>query len=255
MLYLKEIIINKPKDKYHRPNSNFFSTAEDTEDYSSDIEALTNLKNLKFRSPVTFFAGENGSGKSTLLEAIALAYGFNEEGGSRNFNFSTRRTASNYWQHITLSKGAIQPKDSFFLRTDSFFTLASEIDRLFETDRYKVYGGGSLHEQSHGEGILTLVKNRFRGNGLYLLDEPEAALSIQHQLSFLVLMNELVMSNSQFIIVTHSPIILGYPGAQILNFDDGITPVNYEETDSYQLTKMFMNNREDLIKRMFDETI
>lgn len=226
------------------------------QDYYNRIPVLNNLDKLEFHKNITFFVGENGTGKSTLLEAIAVNYGFNAEGGSMNFRFSSRDTHSDLHSHIRLSKGVKRPSDSFFLRAESFYNVATEVESLAEVgdanDFLRSYGGKSLHQQSHGESFLALLVNRFRGKGIYLLDEPEAALSPQRQLSMLVRINEL-SANSQFIIATHSPIILGMPGAEIYSFDEGeIHPVEYEETESYQVTKMFLNSREQMLKRLLN---
>lgn len=227
--------------------------AEDS--YLREISALRNLEELEFDGKITFFAGENGTGKSTLLEAIAVASGFNPEGGSKNFCFSTADTHSVLYEGIRLVKGVKRAKDGFFLRAESFYNVASQLDEYQREDlkSLSAYGGHSLHEQSHGESFLALMQNRFGGNGLYLLDEPEAALSPQRQLTLLLLLHRLSI-HSQFIIASHSPILLGIPGASIYSFDGGeIHRIKYEETESYQVTEMFMNNREHLLKLLLDE--
>jgi predicted ATPase len=214
------------------------------------VQYLSRAKRLGFGQDVTFFAGENGTGKSTLLEAIAVCAGFNAEGGSKNFNFSTRQTVSGLHRCITLSKRAHE-KDGFFLRAESFYNTASQIDELGLN--LAGYGGRSLHEQSHGESFLALVRNRFRGNGLYLLDEPESALSPLSQFALLAEMNRLVCSNSQFIVATHSPILLAFPNAVIYQMTDGgIEAVEYESCAHYRLTKQFLDNPQPFIKRLFD---
>ena len=213
------------------------------------VKHLYRSKELEFTNPVTFFVGENGSGKSTLLEAIAVAAGFNPEGGSRDFVFSTRRTHSDLCDLITLIR-TITPKDGFFLRAESFYNTASYLD---ENSTMKRYGGVSFHEQSHGESFLSLVTNRFEGNGLYIMDEPEAALSPQRLLTLLVMMDELVKKRSQFIIATHSPIIMAFPGADIIQFsENGMERVGYRETESYRITKQFMDDPERMIKYLFE---
>ena len=213
------------------------------------VKHLYRSKELEFTNPVTFFVGENGSGKSTLLEAIAVAAGFNPEGGSRDFVFSTRRTHSDLCDLITPIR-TIPPKDGFFLRAESFYNTASYLD---ENSTMKRYGGVSFHEQSHGESFLSLVTNRFEGNGLYIMDEPEAALSPQRLLTLLVLMDELVKKSSQFIIATHSPIIMAFPGADIIQFsENGMERVSYRETESYRITKQFMDDPERMIKYLFE---
>jgi len=224
--------------------------------YPFSLPILQNFDSLNLKSNVTFFVGENGTGKSTLLEAIATNYGFNPEGGSKNFNFSTMSTHSQLHEHIKLSRGVKRAKDGYFLRAESFYNVASEIERMDEEPAVappikSAYGGTSLHEQSHGESFFTLISKRFFGNGLYLLDEPEAALSPVRQMAMLSKIDSLVKSQSQFIIATHSPIILAYPNAQIFVFDDnGIKLTQYKETEHYIVTKQFLNNPEGMLKHL-----
>lgn len=212
---------------------------------------------LDFTQPVTFLVGENGTGKSTLLEGIAVAYGFNPEGGTRNFNFPTSSTHSLLYRHLTLSKKA-HPRDGFFLRAESFYNAASYLDQVYETE-FKLhlrtgYGDRSLHEQSHGESFLALMQNRFVGGGLYLLDEPEAALSPNRLLALLAHMHELVKQDAQFIIATHSPILMAYPGAQVLELtENGIAPVDYRQTEHYQLTRRFLENPERMLRYLLGD--
>lgn len=232
----------------------------DPDSYLHEITALHGIHSLSFEKPVTFFVGENGTGKSTLLEAIASAYGMNPEGGSRDFRFSTRDTHSALYEGMVLKKGYRRPKDNFFLRAESFYNVATQVEEYRDGDNseiyYRRYGGRSLHEQSHGESFLALMQNRFQGQGFYLLDEPEAALSPQRQLTLLICMHRLAEAGSQFLIATHSPILLGLPEAAILSFDEGaLHPIEYEETESYQVTEMFLNHREYLLKRLLDETV
>ena len=220
---------------------------EDTS-WLRSISALKNLERLDFSAPVTFFAGENGSGKSTLLEAIAVAYGFNPEGGTRNYAFSTYDSHSNLYDAMTLIKGYRRPAAGYFLRAESFYNVATkELEYLeYDSQRY--------HEKSHGEGFMALAQNQLKPNGIYLLGEPEAALSPQRQLSLLLEIYELTKKGAQFIIATHSPILLGTPGAEILSFDGGrIHPCEYEETDSYQITKMFIDDREGILRKLLDQ--
>jgi predicted ATPase len=206
---------------------------------------------------VTFFVGENGSGKSTLIEAIAVAAGFNAEGGSRHFNFATRRSESKLHEYLRLARGVRRPKTGYFLRAESYFNVATTIEKLDE-DPFagppviESHGGVPLHEQSHGESFLALVKNRFWPNGLYVLDEPEAALSPQRQLSLLTLIHELAFRRQcQFVIATHSPIILACPGATLYCLSsEGIAPVAYKETEHYALTRDFLLNPERYIARL-----
>lgn len=223
----------------------------DQHSYLRKIEAISNVSQITFNKPITFFVGENGSGKSTLLEAIAVAYGFNPEGGTRNYSFSTYDSHSELCDAIRLAKGPHKPGWGYFLRAESFYNVATK-----EMD-YADSAHPSLrfHERSHGESFLALVQNSFKPHGLYLLDEPEAALSPQRQLTLLMEIDRCAKEGSQFIIVTHSPILLGIPGAEILSFDDGpIHACDYEDTDSYQITSMFINNREQLLRMLLDDS-
>lgn len=214
------------------------------------IQCLDSAGGLSFEKPVTFFVGENGTGKSTLIEAIAVAMGFNAEGGSKDFTFTTQRTHSELCDFLTMIK-TIVPKDGFFLRAESFYNTASYLDQNSTLQRY---GGVSLHEQSHGESFLSLVTNRFTGHGLYILDEPESALSPQRLMSLLVSIDELVRNNSQFIIATHSPILMAYPEAEILQFTEhGIEKVAYKETEHYKTTKLFIDTPERMIKYILEK--
>jgi predicted ATPase len=208
---------------------------------------------------VTFFIGENGSGKSTLIEAIAVAAGFNAEGGSKNFRFSTRCSESALSSYLRLARKA-SPRDGFFLRAESYFNVGTEIERLDQEPGappiLPAYGGISIHEQSHGESFLALMTHRFRGHGLYILDEPEAALSPSRQLSFLALMHALAQEqDSQFIIATHSPIIMAYPYAKIMYLNtEGLQEVDYEETEHYRITRDFFIRRIAIFKELFTDT-
>ncbi len=220
------------------------------------IPAIRNLDRLQFSPTVTFIIGENGCGKSTLVEAIAVAMGFNPEGGTRNFNFGTRDSHSDLHRYIRLAKSIKRPRDGFFLRAESFFNVATNIDQLdVEPGGPPIinsYGGLSLHEQSHGESFLSLVIHRFSGNGLYILDEPEAALSPTRQLAVLARMNQLLEQDSQFIIATHSPILMAYPGALIYHItESGIESVDYEETEHYEVTKAFLDNPDRMLQVLF----
>ena len=218
-------------------------------EYPFNLPAIKNLWNLDFHPKVTFIVGENGTGKSTILEAIAVASGFNAEGGTRNFNFTTSDTHSELHSYIKLIKGIKTPKDGFFLRAESFYNVATNIDELEREvpGLLSSYGGRSLHQQSHGESFFSVFMNRFRGQGLYILDEPEAALSPSRQMSMITKIHELVEQDSQFIIATHSPIIMAYPNAVIYEIKDAIRKVNYEETEHYQIMKSFLNNKSKML--------
>jgi len=214
----------------------------------SAVNFLAAGNEINLNSDVVFFTGDNGTGKSTLIEAIAVCSGFNPEGGSKNFNFSTHDTEYPLAECITISKRSY-PEDGFFLRAESFYNVVTTIDELGVSG----YGDCSLHEQSHGESFHALFQNRFRGNGLYLLDEPESALSPLRQMSLLARMHQLVSSNSQFIIATHSPILLSYPNATILEFSDsGIHKMTYEESQSYLLYKQFLDDPNRTLKHLLE---
>jgi len=221
---------------------------ESFDKYPLSLPFLKTFDGLNFHPSVTFIVGENGSGKSTLLEGLAVAWGFNAEGGTINFSFNTVETHSNLDQYLRVSKGIKRPSSGFFLRAESFYNVASEVDRLAIAD---YYGGKSLHEQSHGESFFSLFMHSFRGKGLYILDEPEAALSPDRQLSFLVRLHELVESGCQFIIATHSPILMSYPNSEIYQIsEDSIELTAYEDTAHFQTTKNFLNNHALMIKNL-----
>lgn len=226
------------------------------EEYPFRIPAIARLDRLALHPKVTFFIGENGSGKSTLIEALAVAAGMNPEGGGRNFAFSTNRNHSRLHEHLRLIRGTKREKDSFFLRAESFFNVATEIERVDDGDPgfRAAYGGVFPHRRSHGESFLSLMVDRFAGNGLYLLDEPEAALSPARQLAFLSRLHELVQKKrSQFVVATHSPILMAYPEAALLEFSDrGIEAVGYEDTDHFKVTSRFMKDRGRVLRRLFE---
>lgn len=232
---------------------------EDFEEYSylRNIPSLKNFQGIKIDKPVTFFVGENGSGKSTLLEAIAVALGLNPEGGSKNFNFATKETHSELGKILEIARGSRREEDGFFLRAESFYNLATEVEELNGSgfsSLYDSYGGKSLHDQSHGESFRSLILNRFRSRGIYLLDEPEAALSPTSQMSLLCIIDELVKKDTQFIIASHSPIILAYPNADIYEFSEaGIEKKSYKETESYSVTKAFLDDPERMMNFLFDD--
>ncbi len=220
----------------------------DLNSYPFSLPFFKNCNGFRLHPKVTFFLGENGAGKSTLLEAIAIALGFNPEGGSINFNFTTRASHSVLHKYIIAAKGIHRYKDGFFLRSESFYNVASEIDNL---DANESYGYRSLHEQSHGESFWATFTHRFRGNGLYILDEPEAALSPATQMAVLVRLKDLIQSNSQFIIATHSPILAAYPDALIYEFDDkGMHLQNYSETQLFQSYQQFFQNPTRVVSRL-----
>lgn len=217
--------------------------------YLKRIPALQFEESISFDNNITFFVGENGTGKSTLLEGIAVAYGFNAEGGSRNYNFSTYDSHSELYNAIRLVKGFSRPSYSYFLRAESFYNVATKEMEYADLD----HPSHKYHEKSHGESFLALAQNSFQPNGLYLLDEPEAALSPQRQLTLLIEIYNLAKQGAQFIIASHSPILLGIPEAQILSFDDGIIhECSYQDTESYQITEMFINNREYFLKKLLE---
>ena len=216
----------------------------DPNSYLHDIPTIQSISELTFDKSVTFFVGENGSGKSTLLEAIAVAFGFNAEGGTINYHFNTYDDVSPLSESLTLIKGFLHPKLGYFFRAETFFNVA--------TASTLEYMGNNYHAQSHGESFLDFIRG-FDKPGLYLLDEPEAALSPQRQLTLLKHIYEAGKKGSQFIIATHSPILLGCPDASILLFsEEKIEPCTYEETPSYQITKLFLSNKELILKELFD---
>ncbi len=222
----------------------------DRNSYLRKIDAIKGLKELEFEKPITFFVGENGSGKSTLLEALAVAYGFNPEGGTKNYNFSTYDSHSPLYEAIRISKGYRKAKWGYFLRAESFYNVATQEEEYSDS----AHPSELYHEKSHGESFLSLAQKQLQPDSIYLFDEPEAALSPQRQLTLLMEIYECAKQGSQFIIVTHSPILLGIPGAQILSFDDGtIHSCEYEDTESYKVTKLFINNREQLLSRLLSE--
>ena len=220
--------------------------------YPFNLAAVRTLHSLPFHPNVTFLVGENGSGKSTLIEALAVAWGFNAEGGGREHRFETRASHSPLHRFVRPIRSPQRVQEGFFLRAESFFTVASYLE---DPDVKGVrYGARKLHEQSHGESFFALFENRFIGDGLYILDEPEAALSPSRQLSFLAKMHELVLARSQLIIATHSPIILGYPNAWIYQVSEhGVDRVEYEDTDHYQVTRNFLTRREMMLDVLLSE--
>ncbi|HEY4129657.1 MAG TPA: AAA family ATPase [Gemmatimonadaceae bacterium] len=243
-VYLREVVLRR-------------ADVPDFDRYPFALPSVAHLDRIAFPRPVTFFVGENGSGKSTILEAIAVALGFNAEGGSRNVRFGTRTSHSDLHRYLQLVRNAARPRDGFFLRAESFYNVASEIERLDAVPGVgppigPAYGARALHEQSHGESFLALVEHRFRGGGLYCLDEPEAALSPMRQLTLLARIHELVTADSQFLIATHSPILLAYPEAIIYELSPaGWRVVRYEETEHFQVTRDFLNRYPAMLRTLF----
>jgi predicted ATPase len=226
--------------------------------YPFAIPAVRALDRLELYPKVTFLIGENGSGKSTLLEAIAVKWGFNAEGGTKNFNFATRESHSELKDYLVLERSKFRAHDGFFLRAESFYNVATEVDRLDQEPGRRPfidnYGGVSLHRRSHGEAFLALMNHRFQGDSLYLLDEPESALSPHRQMTALVLLHRLIADNCQFLIATHSPILLSYPDAWIYECDEfGIRRVAYEETAHYGVTRDFLNRPKVMLHHLLKD--
>jgi len=220
--------------------------------YLNRIGSICLLQELQFRKPVTFFVGENGAGKSTLLEALAIAYGFNPEGGSLNYNFSTHDDYSELCDAITIGRGVRDKNRGFFLRAESFYNVSTKAME-YERGYGPMYGDRTLHEQSHGESFLSLIKS-FTKTGIFIMDEPEAALSPQRQMSLFSRIAEMAREGSQYIIVTHSPILLAIPDADIIGFDQyGIRYLNYEDTESYKITEMFINHRDTMVNALLGQ--
>ena len=226
------------------------------DNYPFSIPVIKNFKELELKKPLTFIIGENGSGKSTLIEAIAVYLGLNAEGGGKNFTFQTNSTHSDLYKYMKIIKGIDKPRSSYFFRAESFYNLATNIDELDggSLEILSSYGGISLHKMSHGESFFTFFKNRLFDKGLYIFDEPEAALSPSRQLSLLRIINDLIKNGSQLIIATHSPILLGYPDCDIFEIDnDAIKKVKYEDTFPYFITKQFLNNPKSILNELFKD--
>ena len=223
------------------------------DDYVGRLPVVKNLYEmggLKFHSPVTFFVGENGIGKSTLIEAIAIGLGFNPEGGRTSFDFVTRNSHSCLYEYLRVGKTARRRKDGFFLRAESFYNVASYIDTV---DAARFYGGRSLHARSHGESFLALMENRFEGDGIYIFDEPEAALSPSRILRLMVIIDELTKRGSQFIISTHSPMLMTLTGAEIYQLtEDSIKSVDYRDTEHFALTRRFLEDPDRMLKYLLN---
>jgi predicted ATPase len=236
----------------------------DSSKYPFSIPLVRDLKEIVFPNQVTFIVGENGTGKSTLLEAIAAKTGFGREGGSRNINFDTADSEHSEGSKVLAACMTLswrkKPKDGYFFRAESFFNVASHIDNLDKEPGFgrpikDSYGGKSLHSQSHGESFFSFFKNRLGGGGLYVFDEPEAALSPQRQLALLGIIHDVCKNpDSQFLIATHSPILLAYPGARIYSCDgEKLEEIRYEDTKHYDITKNFLDNPGRYLKRLFGE--
>ncbi|HKY52433.1 MAG TPA: AAA family ATPase [Candidatus Limnocylindria bacterium] len=224
--------------------------------YPFSIPAVEHLSELELDPHVTVFAGENGSGKSTLIEAIAVAAGFNAEGGSRNMTISTRASHSVLHKYLRLVRGTRRPRTGYFLRAESFFNVATHVEELERVDAgvLAAHGGIPLHERSHGESFIALVTHRFGPKGLYILDEPEAALSLRGNLALMRRMHDLIAEGSQFIVSTHSPILLGYPGARIYVLSErGIVETAYERTEIVELTRAFLDGRQQFLTHLFED--
>lgn len=224
-----------------------------------NLPVIRTFQKLNFHPNITYIVGENGMGKSTLLEGIAVAMGFNPEGGTRNFNFSSYDSHSNLDNYLRVARGVIRPEDSFFFRAETFYNVSTNIEEMDAEPGgggkvIDSYGGKSLHEQSHGEAFFAAFMNRFSGNGLYILDEPEAALSPLRQMSMLARIHDLVNEGSQFIISTHSPIIMAYEYAKIIQLtEEGMGESTLEETSHYSIMKQFFENKERLLHHLFQD--
>lgn len=240
MIYIKKIINKKGLN-------------ERTE-YPYNISAICRLNEFEFKSNVTFIVGENGSGKSTFIEALAISAGFNPEGGSSYLNYHTYDSHSSLFNDLKLIRSGYRNKDGYFLRAESFYNVAAEIDRISNRWQLEKNYGGALHERSHGESFLGLMLNRLTGDGLYIFDEPESALSIISQFKLIVKMKELECKRSQFIIATHSPILLAYPGSEIYTItDNGLVLTKYEDTEPYKLTKYFVSNYSRVMNELINQ--
>jgi predicted ATPase len=213
---------------------------------------------LEVTAPVSFLTGDNGSGKSTLIEALAVAIGLNPEGGSHNFNFATRPTESALGEYLAVGWNS-KPRDTFFLRAETFYNVATHIEELdrdpWSPPLLPAYGGISPHERSHGQSFLDLTLHRFGAGGLYVLDEPEAALSYHGCLALIRRMHDLIGQRTQFIIATHSPILLAFPGAQILLIDDDgtIAPVTYDQSPVVQFHRRFLAQPEGFLSAVLSD--
>lgn len=239
--YLREVVLQR-------------ETIADDSIYPFNIPALRKLDRIAFHADVTFIVGDNGTGKSTLIEAIAMKLGYSQEGGTKNMRVETAHTISGLSEHLKLVRSFARPSDGYFFRAESLYNVATYMDQD-DRDKYHLgaYGGVSMHKRSHGELFFTTLTKKFHGDGLYILDEPEAALSPNRQLAALTAIHELVKDNSQIIIATHSPILMAYPRAKILLLDEeGIREVAYTETEHYEVTKDFLNRHEAMLEILLE---
>ncbi len=228
---------------------------EEPDAYPYNLAAVRAIESITFHPDVTFLVGENGSGKSTILEALAIRWGFHPEGGSINLQYESLPTHSELHEHLWIERSLDRPLDGYFLRAESFYNVITEMDRLPQGgDPLRHVYGGSLHEKSHGEAFLALMLERFRGRGLYFLDEPEAALSPARQLAVLRRIHHLVEEHSQFVIATHSPILMAYPRARIYQLDeDGATEVAYKATEHYLITREFLTRTDRMLADLMSD--
>lgn len=215
-----------------------------------DVPAIASLDEIAF-APVTVFVGDNGSGKSTLIEAIALASGFNAEGGGRNLSFETHPTHSELHEHLALRFGR-RPANGWFLRAETFYGMATRI--VTDTGQFGIAGYcPDLHGRSHGQSFLDLMEQRFVGPGLFIMDEPESALSFHGQLQLMALLADGLAAGSQFVIATHSPLLMAYPGARILSFDEGVIhEASYDELPVVMLWRRFLDAPEHFLAALLD---
>jgi len=222
-------------------------------EYPFNLPIIKDFSYIDFHQDVTFFVGENGVGKSTIIESIAVGLGYNAEGGNRNVNFKTKETTSELYKFLRLIKSYKKPREGYFLRAESLYNVASYMDSIAPPE-VQGYGGKSLHSQSHGEAFLSVIKNKFHGNGLYILDEPESALSPTRLIAILSVINNLVKRNSQFIIATHSPILLAYPNSTIYQINNSeIKEIEYLDTENFLITKNFLDNHKAIIDSLFSK--
>jgi len=225
-----------------------WKTVDTPNSYPFSIPAIASVDEIEFHPDVTFIVGENGAGKSTLVEAIAIAMGFGPEGGTKNVRIQSADDLSSLSNHLKLEKSFRRPKDNYFLRAESFYNVATYMD---EVDYLDGYGGKSLHARSHGEAFFSALTEKLRGKGFYIFDEPEAALSPGRQMAALTAMHDLVNNESQFIIATHSPMLMAYPNSKILMLhDSGLSEISYEHTEHFTITRDFLNCYPAMLKHL-----